>query len=106
MAFGSHLGLYEFLCMPCGLTGAPATFSRLIDKVLDNLIGKSCLLYLDDVIIYCKMFEETLANLKLVLGCLQQHNILAKARKCELFETTIAFLHNQSLILRHMAIIH
>ncbi len=51
-AIGSHLGLYEFLCMPFGLTGAPATFSRLMDKVLDGLIGKSCLVYLNDVIIY------------------------------------------------------
>ncbi len=50
--------------MPFGLTRAPATFSRLIDKVLDDLIGKSCLVYLDDVILYGKKFEETLANLK------------------------------------------
>ncbi len=35
--------LYEFLCMPCGLTGAHATFSRLMDKVLDVLFGKKCL---------------------------------------------------------------
>ncbi len=54
--FGSHLGLYEFLCMPFGLTGVPATFSRLMDKVLDGLIGKKCLVYLDDVIIYGSNF--------------------------------------------------
>ncbi len=91
-AFGSHLGLYEFLCMPFGLTGAPATFSRLIDKVLDGLISKNCLVYLDDVIIFGSLFEETLTNLKLVMGRLCDHNLLCKARKCELFKMSIAFL--------------
>ncbi len=49
-------------------------------------------MYLDDIIIYGKMFEETLANLKLVMAHLHEHNILAKVRKCELFEMNIAFL--------------
>ncbi len=80
-AFGSHLGLYEFLCMPFGHTGAPATFSRLIDKVLDGLICKKCLVYLDDVIIFGSSFGETLANLKLVMACLREHNLLAKGKK-------------------------
>ncbi len=38
------------------------------------------------------MFEETLANLRLVIAHLHELNLLAKARKCELFETSIAFL--------------
>ncbi len=91
-AFGSHLGLYEFLCLPFGLTGAPAMFSRLMDKVLDGLIGKNCPVYLDDVIIFGSSFEETLTNLKLVMGHLRDHNLLCKARKCELLEMSIAFL--------------
>ncbi len=78
--------------MPFGLTGAPAAFSRLMDKVLDGLISKSYLVYLDDIIIYGKMFEETFANLKLVMAHIREHNLLAKARKCELFEMSIAFL--------------
>ncbi len=65
--------------MPFGLIGAPATFSRLMDKVLDRLIGKRCLVYLDNVIIYGKTLEETLANLKLVMSRLREHNLLAKA---------------------------
>ncbi len=40
------------------------------------------------------MFKETLANLKLVMARLHEHNLLAKARKCELFETRIAFLRH------------
>ncbi len=69
-AFGSHLGLYEFLYMPFGLKWK---------KYLDCLIGKRCLVYLDDVIILGNKFEETLANLKLVMGHLREHNLLAKA---------------------------
>ncbi len=91
-AFCSHMGLYEFLYIPFGLTEAPATFLRLMDKVLDGLIGKNCLVYLDNVIIFGSSFEETLANLKLVMGRLCDHNLLCKARKCELFEKSIYFL--------------
>ncbi len=78
-AFGSHLGLYKFLCMPFGFTGSPAMFSRLMDKVLDGLIGKNCLVYLDNIIIFGSSFEETLTNLKLMMGHLRDHNLLCKA---------------------------
>ncbi len=64
----------------------------LMDKVLDGLISKRCLVYLDDVIIYGSMFEETVTNLKLVMAYPCEHNLLAKAQKCELFERSIVFL--------------
>ncbi len=63
-----------------------------MDKVLGGLTGKKCLVYLDNVIIYGKTFEETLANLRLVMVHLQKLNLLAKARQCELFEMSIASL--------------
>ncbi len=50
-----------------------------MDKVLDSLINKRCLVYMEDVIIYGTKFKETLANLKLVMACLREHNLLAKA---------------------------
>ncbi len=51
-------------------------------------------MYLDDVIIYGKTFEETFANLRPVMAHLHEHNLLVKARKCELFEMSIAFLEH------------
>ncbi len=63
-----------------------------MDKVLDRLIGKNCLVYMDNVIINGKIIKDTIVNLKLVMGLLWEHQLLAKAWKCEFFEISIAFL--------------
>ena len=50
-AFSSPMGLYQFTVMPFGLSGAPATFQRLMDQTLRGLeefVG----VYLDDVVIH------------------------------------------------------
>jgi Reverse transcriptase (RNA-dependent DNA polymerase) len=51
-AFTSHEGLYRFLRIPFGLTNAPATFQRMVDMILAGFTWKSCLVYLDDIIIF------------------------------------------------------
>ena len=61
------MGLYEFEVMPFGLCNAPATFQRLMECVLHSLIGKSCLVYLDDALVLSKNLEEHLENLEAVL---------------------------------------
>ena len=57
-AFTTHEGLYEFNVMPFGLCNAPATFQRLMDLVLAGVQWSQCLVYLDDVIIIGRDFEE------------------------------------------------
>ena len=49
--------------MPFGLCNAPATFVRLMERVLKGLHGKACLVYLDDIIVMDRTFDEHLKNL-------------------------------------------
>jgi len=65
-AFVVQNGLYEFKVMPFGLTNAPATFQRMMDKVLGPLNLKCALVYIDDIIVYSKSFEDHLKHLRLV----------------------------------------
>ena len=50
-AFSTHRGLFEFTRMPFGLCNAPATFQRLMQVILTGLEGKSCFVYLDDILV-------------------------------------------------------
>ena len=59
-AFITKFGTYEFKVMPFGLCNAPATFQRTMDQILKGILDKYALVYLDDVIIYSKTFDEHL----------------------------------------------
>ena len=48
-AFVTNEGLFQFRVMPFGLCNAPATFERLMDRVLCGMRWSRCLVYLDDV---------------------------------------------------------
>ena len=71
-AFVTRMGLFQFKVMPFGLTNAPATFQRLMDTVLKGLQWQRCLVYLDDIIIFGKTFDDTLQNLRMVMDRLKQ----------------------------------
>ena len=61
-AFPSRFGLLQYTAMPFGLTNAPATFQRLMERVLSHMNWKDCLVYIDDVLIWSQTFRRTLAQ--------------------------------------------
>ena len=61
------MGLYEFVSMPFGLKNAPATFQSVINHVLAPVLGKICVAYLDDVIIYSENEKEHAEHVRIVL---------------------------------------
>ncbi|UYV84721.1 hypothetical protein LAZ67_X003197 [Cordylochernes scorpioides] len=81
-AFITPDGLYEFLVMPFGLCNAPATFERMMDKILKGLKWTMALCYLDDIVVYSKSFNEHLHRLEIILQCLDKAELRLSPKKC------------------------
>jgi len=90
--FISPFGHYQFRVLCFGLTNAPATFMRLMDRVFAPYSRKFLCVYLDDILIYSKTYEEHLEHIKLVLAKLREAKLYAKMSKCEFFKEEVKFL--------------
>ena len=91
-AFRTQSGHHEFTVVPFGLQGAPSTFQRLMHHYLRPYLGKFCLVYIDDILIYSNSAEEHLEHIKIILNVLREKVLYAKGTKCDFFRKKIAFL--------------
>ena len=91
-AFITHKGLYEFNVMPFGLCNAPETFQRLMNFVLQDFLGKFVAVYLDDIIIYSRTFEQHIDHIQLVFEALRTATLKIKLKKGFFCFPNIAFL--------------
>ena len=81
-AFTSPFGLYQFCVMPFGLNGAPGTFQRLMNEVVQDL-EKFAHAYLDDLVVFSDTWREHLSHLETILEKLQEFGLTAKMPKCQ-----------------------
>ena len=86
------VGKYECHKMPFGLCNAPSTFQSFMEKVLKDVLGKICMVYLDDIIIFSDTFEEHVERLNIVFGLLEKAGIKLKPAKCSLFKRSLKHL--------------
>lgn len=91
-AFATHFGFFNYKRMPMGLTNAGATFQRMMDAVLKDYLGKICLVYLDDIIIYSSNETEHLDHIRMVAECMRQNNLKIALKKCKFFQKRIEYL--------------
>ncbi|KAK8780235.1 hypothetical protein V5799_018426 [Amblyomma americanum] len=91
-AFVTPDGLYEFKVLPFGLCSAPATFQRMMDTVLTDLKWQSCLVYLDDVVIFSDTFEDHLKRLRAVFEAIRSAGLSLKSEKCHFAFRELKFL--------------
>lgn len=83
MVFCTPLGLYEWIRIPFGLTGAPAAFQSFLERTLSDIRYTICISYLDDVFLFISSFDEHLMNFKTVLRRLKEKGIKLYPSKCE-----------------------
>ena len=91
-AFRTRFGSYEYTVLPMGLCNAPSTFMQLMNDTFRDLLDKSVLSFLDDILIFSKTREEHLRHIREVLERLRAKKLYGKLSKCEFMRSEVGFL--------------
>ena len=91
-AFRTHRGLFQFRRMPFGLRNGPSIFQRVMQGILSPYLWLFCLVYIDDIVVYSKLYEEHIKHLDLVLEAIEKAGITLSPSKCHLFYGSILLL--------------
>ncbi|MCO5548490.1 hypothetical protein L7F22_001950 [Adiantum nelumboides] len=90
--FRTTFGFYEYLVMSFGLTNAPATFNRMMERIFRPHRRNFTGVFFDDVIIYSKTIEEHKEHLKVIFKALRDNKIYVNQKKSEFFLQEIQYL--------------
>jgi hypothetical protein len=82
LAFRTHCGLHQFRRMPFGYRNGPAVFQRIMQKVLAPYLWLFTLVYIDDIAIYSRTFQEHLEHIDQVLEAINTASITLSPSKC------------------------
>ncbi len=92
-AFATPDVFLQYKVLAFGLKNAPATFQRLMCKVLSNV--KNCEAYLDDVVCYSDTWESHLKTLEEVFSRFQEANLTLNLTKCDFCHAKVTHLDKE-----------
>ena len=78
--------------MPFGLCNAPATFMRVMNDVFRPFIDDFVIVYLDDILVFSKSWDDHVIHVKKVLDVLRKEKLYVKISKCEFAKTSLVYL--------------
>jgi hypothetical protein len=81
--FSTPGGHFEFFNVPMGICSAPATFQRLMNKVLSGLVGTKALIYLDGIVLWSAILAEHNHRMAEVFDRLRAQSLKLEPDKCE-----------------------
>ena len=82
LAFRTHRGLWQFIWMPFGYKNGPSIFQRVMQKVLAPFLWIFALVYIDDIVIFSKTFDDHLDHLDQVFKAVTETGITLATTKC------------------------
>jgi hypothetical protein len=88
----TKIGLYDWMVMPFGLKNATNTFTRTMLEVFGNLGDKFLKVFVDDLNIHNKSWEEHFQHLDIVFSKLREVNLKLNPHKCCFAAKSITFL--------------
>ena len=68
--------------MPIGLKNVPETFIRMMNNLLEDMLDKGVVVFLDDVLIYSTMVEQHFSLLEKLFACFCKYEFYCKLKKC------------------------
>ena len=80
--------------MTFGLTNVPASFQGIMNRVFQKQLGKSVVVYLDDIMIFSKTWEEHIQHIRDALTVLRQEKFVVKPKKCVWGATEVEYLRH------------
>jgi len=91
-AFVTRKGQWRFKVLSFGLANAPSQFARIMELVMSHLTYDVCLVFLDDILVFSRTFDEHLERLATVFDRLDRYSLKLKLSKCSLFQHKVSSL--------------
>ncbi len=91
-AFSTITGHCEYRMMAFGLANSQSVFQSFINDVFRDMLNRNVIVYIDDILVYSESLEKHIQDVRAVLKCLIEHQLYAKAEKCEFHLTSLSFL--------------
>lgn len=84
--------LYQFMTLPVVLHDAPQTMCRLIDKVIPPHLRHQVFVYVDELLITCKTFDEHLQTLSVIALYIRKPNLIIIVENSKLLQKQVKYL--------------
>ena len=84
------VGQFEWVTTPMGLTGSPASFARLMDKIMED--AKNVITYIDDCLVHSKDYNDHPGALRQAFSRLRKHGLKINLVKCKLAASEVQYL--------------